>query len=243
MGKASIYAYLKKNTDFTDYGIMGLMANIQAESNFVASNLQNTGNRKLGMTDAQYVAAVDSGKYSRDSFKGDSQGFGLIQWTWHSRKAKLFDFAKKKKKSIGDEEVQLDFMLSELKGYKAVMEVLRTAKSVKEASDAVMLQYERPADQSANARAKRASYGEALFKEFCSTFKTVSVKCQVLQKNAKGKPVRALQAILNARGFECGVADGDFGSKTDAAVRAFQKANGLEVDGSVGAKTWEALLN
>ncbi len=74
-------------------------------------------------------------------------------------------------------------------------------------------------------------------------FEMVSVKCQVLKKNAKGKPVRALQAILNARCFDCGAVDGDFGSKTDKAVRDFQKANGLTVDGSVGPATWECLLN
>lgn len=71
----------------------------------------------------------------------------------------------------------------------------------------------------------------------------VTVKVPVLKKGSKGEPVGALQGILNAKGFNCGNVDRDFGSKTDAAVRAFQKAKGLESDGSVGAKTWEALLN
>lgn len=74
-------------------------------------------------------------------------------------------------------------------------------------------------------------------------FKMVAVNCQVLKKIAKGKPVIALQAILNAKGFNCGAVDGSFGQKTDQAVRAFQKAEGLEVDGSVGSATWEKLLN
>ena len=76
-----------------------------------------------------------------------------------------------------------------------------------------------------------------------STFATVSVKCPVLKKGSNGEPVRALQGILNALGFECGSIDGDFGSKTDSAVRAFQKAKGLAVDGSVGSATWTELLN
>lgn len=71
----------------------------------------------------------------------------------------------------------------------------------------------------------------------------VTVKVSVLKKGSKGDAVRALQGVLNARGFDCGEADGSFGSKTDAAVRAFQKANGLAVDGSVGEATWTALLN
>ena len=52
----------------------------------------------------------------------------------------------------------------------------------------------------------------------------------------------ALQAILNARHFPCGEADGFFGAKTKAAVNRFQRWAGLEVDGVCGPKTWEKLL-
>lgn len=71
----------------------------------------------------------------------------------------------------------------------------------------------------------------------------VAIKVPVLKKSCKGAAVRALQAVLNAGGFNCGEADGSFGSKTDAAVRKFQEAKGLKVDGSVGVATWTALLN
>ena len=57
----------------------------------------------------------------------------------------------------------------------------------------------------------------------------------------RGEDVREHQVDLNALGFDCGVADGIFGKKTDAAVRAFQAANKLEVDGIVGPKTRSAL--
>lgn len=71
----------------------------------------------------------------------------------------------------------------------------------------------------------------------------VSIKVPVLKKKCKGAAVRALQAVLNASGFNCGEPDGSFGPNTDAAVRKFQKAKGLKVDGSVGEATWTALLN
>lgn len=63
-----------------------------------------------------------------------------------------------------------------------------------------------------------------------------------LKKGAEGEDVRALQILLNGRGYSCGSADGDFGSRTDKAVRNYQKAKGLGVDGIVGPATWSSLL-
>jgi hypothetical protein len=71
-----------------------------------------------------------------------------------------------------------------------------------------------------------------------------TVELKVLKKGAKGNEVKAMQILLIGYGFSCGSygADGSFGSATDNAVRAFQKANGLEVDGCCGPKTWAKLL-
>lgn len=74
--------------------------------------------------------------------------------------------------------------------------------------------------------------------------KTASVNLPQLSKGAKGDTVKALQILLIGHGYSCGGkgVDGDFGSNTDKAVRAFQKANGLTVDGIVGKNTWAKLL-
>lgn len=64
----------------------------------------------------------------------------------------------------------------------------------------------------------------------------------VLRMNSRGDQVKALQGALNRAGFSPGPIDGEFGPKTLAAVRAFQQAKGLEVDGIVGPRTWGALL-
>jgi hypothetical protein len=53
--------------------------------------------------------------------------------------------------------------------------------------------------------------------------------------------VRTLQEKLKANGFDPGAADGDFGPKTEAALKAFQRAKGLEADGVAGPRTWAAL--
>ena len=58
---------------------------------------------------------------------------------------------------------------------------------------------------------------------------------------SRGDAVRKLQELLNALGYDCGSVDGIFGSKTKAAVLAFQKANGLGEDGIVGPLTWAKL--
>lgn len=63
----------------------------------------------------------------------------------------------------------------------------------------------------------------------------------LVEKDARGHPVRTLQHLLRARGHTVTV-DGIFGAKTDAAVRSFQEAEDLDVDGIVGPLTWSALI-
>ena len=64
----------------------------------------------------------------------------------------------------------------------------------------------------------------------------------MLRTGSRGDAVRKLQEMLNAKGYDCGSVDGIFGSKTKAAVLAFQKANGLGADGIVGPLTWGKLV-
>lgn len=89
-------------------GAAGLMGNIYAESGLVPTNLQNSFEKKLGYTDAAYTAAVDNGSYK--NFVRDSAGYGLCQWTYWSRKQALLAFCQSKGTSIGDLEMQLEFM-------------------------------------------------------------------------------------------------------------------------------------
>lgn len=363
------------------YGVAGLVGNLRAESGLRADNLQNSYETILGMTDAEYVAAVDSGAYAADAFAHDQAGFGLAMWTYWTRKRDLYQATRGKGKSIADLKAQLEFLWTELgRDYKTVLNALLNAKSVREASDAVLLNYERPADLSEENQARRASIGEAVYERHavgsvsrneksdkivqlaiehlgceyvygatgqekngklvfdCRGFtywllKQVGIKissvgattqwntvadwtergltgdmpnlvCPVfkhrqsdgkmahtgmhigdgviihctsnggvkygdlsdttwthyaipkglytdaeiehargrnlvrkLQTGCSGEDVRRLQETLTGLGFDCGKADGIFGTKTRNAVIAFQKANGLTADGIVGAKT------
>ena len=71
-----------------------------------------------------------------------------------------------------------------------------------------------------------------------------NVNLKVLRKGSEGADVKALQTLLIGYGYSCGSygADGDFGSATDKAVKAYQRANGLDVDGIVGPASWGKLL-
>ena len=218
-----IWNYLK-GAGLNDCGAAGLMGNLYAESGLRPDNLQNTYEKKLGMTDTSYTAAVDGGTYT--GFVRDCAGYGLAQWTYWSRKQGLFNFAKAAGRSIGDLEMQLDFLMKELReGYKAVLTTLKTAGSVRQASDAVLLQFERPADQSETAKKRRASFGQKYYDRYAKpkegqavgTFKPRLTRPEAGNKYyitkasggwsdaIKGKPVDALcNTLSNCVGYAYG---------------------------------------
>ena len=72
--------------------------------------------------------------------------------------------------------------------------------------------------------------------------KAIIMSLPVLKRGAKGVPVTRLQALLNVAGQSL-KEDGDFGPKTETAVRAEQSQAGIAVDGQVGKHTWSVLIN
>ena len=147
------------------YGVAGVMGNFYAESALKSTNLQNTYEKKLDMTDEEYTKAVDNGSYT--NFVNDKAGYGLFQATFWSIKESLLNYAKSKGASIGDRDMQVDWFLQAMKNdYKSIWTVLTTAKSVREASDAVLLKFERPADQSEAVQVKRAGFGQTYYDKY-----------------------------------------------------------------------------
>ncbi len=173
------YLFTKINNP---YGVAGLMGNLYAESGLRPDNLQNSYEKSLGLTDAQYTAAVDNGSYT--NFIKDKAGYGLAQWTYWSRKENMYNYIKKANASIGDLETQLNFLYKELnEGYKTVLADLKTAKSVLEASNSVLLKFERPADQSVKIQNKRASYSQIYYDKYAK--KSDESANEKVDKNAK----------------------------------------------------------
>lgn len=166
MGKQNIYNKLISEIGNL-YGVCGLMGNLQAESDFNPENMQNSCEAKLEMNDESYTSAVDNGTYA--DFTTDRIGYGLAQWTSSGRKTGLLEYAKRSGVSIGNEDMQIAYLIYELNTvYKNVMNTLKLATSVKEASDCVITKFERPKNQSKSALEKRQKNGEKLYREFAS---------------------------------------------------------------------------
>lgn len=155
-----IWNFLKAQ-GFTDAGTAGLMGNLYAESGLRPNNLQNTYEGKLGMTDAEYTELVDKGIYT--NFVHDKAGYGLAQWTYWSRKEALLAYAKAAGKSIGNLEMQLGYLLKELSSY-GLLGSLKSATSVREASNLILLKFEKPASMNTEVtQSRRTGFGQKYF--------------------------------------------------------------------------------
>ena len=156
-----IWNFLKEKI-INEYGAAGLMGNLYAESGLNPLNLQDSFQKKLNYNDNTYTSAVDNGTYS--SFIKDGAGYGLAQWTYWTRKRDLQDYAKEQKVSIGDLEMQLNFLWKEMtEKYVSVICSLRNANSVEQASTIVLTKFEMPAIQSEAVKNKRAEYGQKYY--------------------------------------------------------------------------------
>ena len=75
-----------------------------------------------------------------------------------------------------------------------------------------------------------------------ATTESKAMTMNTLRKGSKGTQVKVLQFLLNEGGYNAGNTDGIFGTNTQTAVKAFQQAAGLSVDGIAGKNTWAKLL-
>lgn len=193
-----------KSKGLNDYACAGLMGNLSAESNLNPHNLQNTYERSLGFTDDEYVHAIDNGTYTKDQFVYDQAGAFLAQWTYWSRKKALYEYAKSKGTSIGDLTMQLEFLYQELStSYKGVLSTLKNATSILEASNAVLLDFERPADQSVAVQQKRESFGKKYYDKYATSSKgdDGAMGVKTYQESARTQ----LSKNFNSYEFRCGL--------------------------------------
>lgn len=138
-----IWTYLR-SLGYSKEGTAAIMGSLVKESGLMPNNLQNSYNTKFGLTDDQYTTKVNNGSYSKDKFVNDSGGYGLAQWTFSSRKQKLYDQTIGAGKPINDLKSQLDLLDSEVQT-GGLTNSIKNANNISAANDVWISQFERPA--------------------------------------------------------------------------------------------------
>jgi len=130
---SAIYNFFKAK-GLPDVSIAGILGNLNAESALRTNNLEDQFNTKFGLSDAEYTNAVNNGTYGDSKFINDSAGYGLAQWTYHTRKKALLNLARSNNKSIDDLTTQMNHLYNELVDY-GTFNLLKNYTTVKEAND------------------------------------------------------------------------------------------------------------
>lgn len=176
MSERSIWDKLRAK-GFTEKATAAIMGNMQAESGLISYRLQ--GDFSDGYVNSiQYTSNVDNGYISREQFIYNGPGgggYGLCQWTFWSRKEGLYDLAKSRGVSIGDEQVQVDWLYKEIQKseyiykknnyeqYQVFKYLNMDSESLLDMTKAVMRGYEKPHDQSDAVAAQRAKWGQDIW--------------------------------------------------------------------------------
>ncbi len=253
MSQLSILSTLVRG-GMTPIAACAMGGNMMCESNMQADIAQRG---MTTLTDAQYTAAADSGAID---FAHDAVGYGLCQWTYFSRKQRLLEYARSVGASVGDETMQVNFCLKELRGeYPALWEYLKTAQDLYGAAARICREYERPA---VNNIADRANEGNALYMQYGSQLDAIAAGDAETVEDPSGADsslsgaagestalmpgtVRTgdrtpeaeyLAALLESIGYDV-LWDGLRACLTD-----YQRKAGLDADGICGEKTWRRLM-
>lgn len=128
-------------------GACGMLGNMAAEST-MRPNIAQRG--MTTMSDADYTFAADNGDID---FANDSVGYGLCQWTYHTRKAALLAFAKSRGVSVGDGDMQTQFCIKELQtDYPDLWAMLRSSHDLLKCTQRICAEFERPAVNNVDVR-------------------------------------------------------------------------------------------
>lgn len=245
MSELSILTALVKG-GMTPKAACAMGGNMMAESGMKA-NIAQRGMTKL--TDEQYTAAVDAGTIN---FNDDGVGYGLCQWTYNTRKRWLWQYSDSAGTSVGDEAMQVQFCLAELKtDYSELWNYLCTEhEGYYIDTERICKEYERPAVNNVSAR---FSYAKSLYERYGKELEAMrDAEGGMLNKEDDTEPhsyimgtVKSgdhtpeacfLMAQLKKAGYDV------LWLGLDACLRDFQQKRGLEADGICGEKTWRELL-
>ena len=222
--------------------------NMMCESRMLSDIVQ--GDLSYSAKSKQYTADVDAG---RRTLADGSTGYGLCQWTLKSRQQELYDFAKAHGVSVGDEAMQVDFVLHEMQTeaeYRELWEFLKVAQDMCGTAALICSSYERPAVFNI---ADRANAGNALYMQYGSRLDAIAAGDTETAEDTSGSACAALMpgtvrtgdktpeaeylaALLKNLGYDV-LWDG-----LSACLIDYQSKAGLDTDGICGEKTWRRLL-
>lgn len=159
-----------------EYGVAGLMGNLYAESGLYPDRVQ--GDNPYSSYSMVYTSNVDAGVISEYDFVNNGPnggGYGLAQWTYKPRKQALYTKWKTDGySSIGSIDLALDYLWIELQSdYAPVLRMLKSATTIREASDYVLHRFENPDDQSESVEITRCSYGQHYYTLYHGTYPPV----------------------------------------------------------------------
>ena len=102
-----------KNLGYNDFAAAAVLGNLSAESGGINSHYLEVG-KIAGHNHESYTNAVNNGTYT--NFANDGAGYGIAQWTYHTRKEGLLKYVRSVGKGIDDEDAQIEYLIAEIAG-------------------------------------------------------------------------------------------------------------------------------
>ena len=161
---------------FSRAGAAGIMGNMQNESGFEPNNVENSAEKFVG-DDVAYTKKVNDGSYSIDRFCHDhpkypdncGAGYGLVQFTWHTLKRDLYNYAMSHSKDISNLTDQLNYLKQSIVNDKSqsYYNSLKTVDNPYYAATEFMRVYEGCENQGTEGPS-RGRNAQAIFDEYAS---------------------------------------------------------------------------
>ena len=152
--KKIIWNYLRNEMGLSKVQAAAVMGNIQHESGFSPTNAQ----------DSYGYAGVDNKDYIDKYSSKDGVGWGLVQWTFSTRKQGLLDYANKNGKSVGNLYIQLEYLNYELnKDFKSSFNKFKELSEIDIATEYFCNEIEKPGTPNIKERKK---YARKILDEF-----------------------------------------------------------------------------
>lgn len=164
-----------RSVGYSDIAIASIFGSIIVETAHTINPriVQTSYKKKYGITDDEYTAKVDNDTWRTPDtgmpFTADKIGYGLFQYTSSGRKTALYDYAKSKKASVGDWQIQCEWAYKEIHstGYANVRKALDEGTDIEKCALVFMREFERPASKDDPVyQQKRIDYAKQFYDEF-----------------------------------------------------------------------------